>query len=149
MKILISSEHAGYELKMNLVDHLSSRGFEVEQSGATSSESTDYPPIIEDASLRVAGGEFDLGIFICGTGIGVSLAACKIPGTTVALVTNSYMARMAREHNNANVLCLGSRVVGLDHAKDIVDTFLNGSFEGGRHTRRLVQVQEIERRYRR
>jgi ribose 5-phosphate isomerase B len=147
MKILLSSEHAGYQMKIELSQKLKSSGFQVENHGALSDDPVDYPPIIEDATLRVVRGEFDLGIFLCGTGIGVSIAASKIPGAVVALCNNSYMARMAKEHNNANVLCLGSRVVGIDHGFDIVKTFLITEFEGGRHLRRLEQVQSIEMKY--
>ncbi len=148
MKILLSSEHAGFQMKIDLSQKLKDRGYDVETHGSVSNEPVDYPPIIEDATLQVLSGKYDLGIFLCGTGIGVSIAASKVPGATVALCSNSYMARMAKEHNNANILCLGSRVIGADHAFDIVMTFLETEFEGDRHLQRLDQVRKIENKYR-
>ena len=147
MKVLIASEHAGYELKKHLNGRLREQGYEVCEAGALSSEPTDYPPISEAAAKQVVAGEAELGIFICGTGIGVSIAASKVPGTIVGLCTNEYMAKMARAHNDANILCLGSRVIGVNLAEEIVDAFLRTPFDGGRHQRRVGQIREIEASY--
>lgn len=147
MRIVIASEHAGYELRELLFRHLRAQGHSVARSGATSSMPVDYPPIAEDAALRVTRGEFDRGILVCGTGIGVSIAAGKVPGTRVALCLNGYMARMARAHNDANILCLGARVIGPGLAVAIVDAFLSTEFEGGRHIPRLEMIRALERKY--
>lgn len=148
MKILLTSEHAGFELREALAVHLRSKGFEVETAGAPSTDSVDYPPIAAEAAKRVVDGEFDLGISICGTGIGMAIAASKVPGAIVGCATNAYMARMARAHNNATTLCLGSRVIGRDLAFEIAETFLTTEFEGGRHARRVDQIMAVERDYR-
>lgn len=146
MRVLVASEHAGFRLRNLLVQHLVDHGHDAVPFGAESEEPTDYPPIIEQAADQILNRSYDLGIFICGTGIGVSLAASKVAGILPAICVNEYMARMARAHNNANVLCLGSRVVGESLAKSIVDAFLSGEFEAGRHARRIGQVLDIERR---
>lgn len=144
MRILLACEHAGYELREHLAVYLASKGHEIERAGARTSEPVDYPPISAAAAREVVAGNYDIGISICGTGIGMSIAAGKIPGAIVALCTNEYMARMARAHNNANILCLGSRVTGVDLAESIVDAFLTTQFEGGRHERRFNKIKEIE-----
>lgn len=147
MKILVASEHAGYELKQKLISRLKEQGFEAHGFGAESSEPVDYPPIAADAAALVAAGEYDFGIVICGTGLGVSIAAGKVPGIRAALCLNEYMAIMAREHNDANILALGSRVIGENLAYFIVDAFFKADFAGERHARRVEQIGEIEKRY--
>jgi len=145
MKISIGSDHAGFELKEIIKDHLQKKGYEVVDKGTYSKESVDYPLFGEAVGRSVSEGETDRGIVICGTGIGISISANKIKGVRAALCTNEYMARMSRKHNDANVLALGSRVLGIDLALSIVDTFLSTDFEGGRHERRVHLIQNIEK----
>lgn len=147
MKVLIASEHAGYELREQLAEHLRSRGHEVSTAGAPSSEPMDYPPIAAAAAREVVEQKHEVGILICGTGIGMSIASSKVPGAIVGLCTNEYMAKMARAHNNANILCIGSRVIGVNLAYEIADAFLATPFEGGRHERRYNKILEIEGEY--
>jgi len=146
MKLIVACEHAGVDLRNTLVEYLREKGHDAVGYGPETDDPVDYPPIIEEAANRVLNEGFDYGLFICGTGIGVSLAASKVPAILPANCLNEYMARMARAHNNANVLCLGSRVVGESLAKAIVDAFLETKFEGGRHSRRIGQVLDIEKR---
>ncbi len=135
-KIIIAADHGGYQLKQLLVPHLQENGWEVEDLGTHSSASVDYPEYAHRLCEAVTENQC-LGILICGTGIGMSMAANKCPGIRAALCTNEYMARLTRQHNDANVLCLGERVLGQDLAKGIVDAFLTAAFEGGRHQRRI------------
>ncbi|MBX3743983.1 MAG: ribose 5-phosphate isomerase B [Verrucomicrobiae bacterium] len=140
--IALGSDHAGFELKESVKRHLSSGPYSVEDLGARSPESVDYPDYAQPVAQAVAEGRADLGILFCGTGIGVSIAANKVPGVRAALCTSEEMARLARAHNDANVLCLGGRVIGVDVARSIVDTFLRSSFEeGGRHARRVAKLE--------
>ena len=147
MRIIVASEHAGYELKELLYRYLRDQGHSVTRAGAISSAPVDYPPIAEEVAVRVTQGEFDCGILVCGTGIGVAIASGKVPGTRVALCLNDYMARMARAHNDANILCLGARVIGSGLAQAIVDAFLSTGFEGGRHVPRMEMVRALEEKY--
>jgi ribose 5-phosphate isomerase B len=145
MRIIIGADHGGYELKEVVKQHLLEQAHEVFDQGADDGEiSVDYPDYGRPVAEAVVAGEYDLGIVICGTGIGISMAANKVKGARVALCTNGYMARMARAHNNANVLALGGRVIGPELAKDIVDVFLSTDFEGGRHARRVGKIMAIE-----
>ncbi len=144
MKIAIGSDHAGYDLKEVIKNYLIEKGYEVVDTGTNSRESVDYPIFGENVAETVAKGEADRGIVICGTGIGISISANKVKGIRAALCTNEYMARMARKHNDANVLALGARVLGVDLALSIVETFLNTEFEGGRHERRVHLIHNIE-----
>ncbi|RUM49725.1 MAG: ribose 5-phosphate isomerase B [Hydrogenothermus sp.] len=144
MKIAIGSDHAGYDLKETIKNYLIEKGYEVIDKGTNSKESVDYPIFGENVAETVAKGEADKGIVICGTGIGISISANKVKGIRAALCTNEYMARMARKHNDANVLALGARVLGVDLALSIVETFLNTEFEGGRHERRVHLIHNIE-----
>ena len=145
MKIAIGSDHAGYDLKETIKNYLIEKGYEVIDKGTNSKESVDYPIFGESVAETVAKGEADRGIVICGTGIGISISANKVKGIRAALCTNEYMARMARKHNDANVLALGARVLGVDLALSIVDVFLNTEFEGGRHERRVHLIENIEK----
>jgi len=145
MHIIIGSDHGGYSLKEEVARFLREKGHQVEDVGTHSEESTDYPDYALRVARAVAGGRADLGILICGTGIGMSIAANKVEGIRAALATDGYMARMAREHNDANVLCLGGRVLGVGSALDIVQAFLEGRFAGGRHARRVGKIEAIER----
>lgn len=145
MRLLLVAEHAGANLRKHLTKYLEGFGHSVVQVGAPDETPIDYPPIVEEASRRFIDEKYDLGVYICGTGIGVSLAAAKVPGIYPALCINEYMARMARAHNNANILCIGSRVIGVSLAESIVETFVTTPFDGGRHERRVNQIYEIER----
>lgn len=134
--VVLGSDHAGYDLKNHIVELLKSRGITPVDMGPESKESTDYPLYAQKVCDEVLKRDC-LGILICGSGIGMSMAANRIPGIRAALCWNEYLARMTRMHNNANVLCLGERVLGIDLADSIVDAFLSAEFEGGRHQRRI------------
>ncbi len=144
MKISIGSDHAGFELKEEIKNFLQSNGFEVIDKGTYSKERVDYPIFGESVAKSVVNGEAERGIVICGTGIGISISANKVRGVRAALCTNEYMAKMARKHNDANILSLGARVLGVDLALSIVETFLNTDFEGGRHEHRVKLIDKIE-----
>lgn len=144
MKISIGSDHAGYDLKTHLIAHLSAQGHEVIDCGTDSTESVDYPEFCAAAARKVVDGEADLGIVMGGSGQGEQLAANKVRGARAALCNCLYTARMARSHNDANVLSIGARVVGLGLAEEIVALFLETEFEGGRHQRRVDQVMALE-----
>lgn len=144
MRISIGSDHAGYELKTHLIGFLEAAGHEMIDVGTNSTESVDYPPFCADAAGRVISGEADFGIVLGGSGQGEQLAANKVRGVRAALCSCLYTARLAREHNDANVLAMGERVVGLGLAEEIVTTFLAAEFEGGRHQRRVDQVMALE-----
>jgi ribose 5-phosphate isomerase B len=145
MHIAIGADQGGYELKQKIVEFLVAEKHEVLDLGIHELKSIDYPDIAEEVACTVAAGETDRGIVICGTGIGVCIAANKVPGIRAALCTDCYMARMAREHNDAQVLCLGGRVVGPGLALDIVHAFLEGEFEGGRHALRVDKMNELDK----
>jgi ribose 5-phosphate isomerase B len=147
MRIVVASDHAALALKARVVEWLRARGHDAVDLGPDSPGSVDYPDYALRAAEEIAAGQADGGVLICGTGIGMSLAANKVPGIRAAVATDTYMARMARAHNNANVLCLGARVVGEGLAEDIVDAWLGATFEGGRHARRVDKITAIEARY--
>ena len=144
MKIAIGADHGGFELKGAIIDHLRDLGHDVEDFGTNSPELVDYPDYARPVGRRVAAGEFECGILICGTGIGIGIAANKVAGIRAATCTETYSARMSRLHNDANILCLGGRVVGVGLALDIVDVWLATDFEGGRHSRRVGKIHQIE-----
>ena len=146
MKISIGSDHGGYALKQELIAYLQEKGHEVKDFGCHDTSSCDYPDFGEAAARAVASGECERGIIICGTGIGISMAANKVKGVRAALCGDCFSAEMTRKHNDANVLALGARVVGPGLALKIVDTFLENEFEGGRHARRVALLSEIENR---
>ena len=145
--IVIGSDHGGLALKTTLNSYLKRRGFEVTDAGTNSDASVDYPDFGRKVAETVISGEAELGILICGTGIGMSIAANKIPGIRAALVTDVFMARMAKEHNNANVLVLGGRVLDEQKACDLVGAWLDATFEGGRHQERLDKITALEKKY--
>ncbi|OPZ92715.1 MAG: Ribose-5-phosphate isomerase B [Firmicutes bacterium ADurb.Bin419] len=147
MKIAIGNDHAGYNLKGEIVKFLEKNNYEVVDFGTCDSQSVDYPDYGLSVAEAVKNGECEKGIIICGTGIGISISANKVPGIRAALCTNSFMARMSREHNNANILALGERIVGLDLALDIVDTWLKADFLGDRHQKRVCKIEAIEKKY--
>jgi ribose 5-phosphate isomerase B len=137
VKIIIGSDHGGFEMKEHVLAHLRDQGHEIEDVGCYSMDSVDYPEIAEKVCVAVQGDADNLGILICGTGIGMSLAANRHRDIRAALCHEAYTAKMSREHNNANILCLGGRVLGVEVAIDIVRAWLKTSFAGGRHQRRI------------
>jgi ribose 5-phosphate isomerase B len=142
MKIAIGSDHAGFGLKQSIIRHFADVDFE--DVGTHSTDSCDYPDYGYLVGCRVRDGRADAGIVICGTGIGISIAANKVRGIRAALCVNEFMAEMSRQHNNSNVLALGARVTGEDEAFRIVRRWLDSSFEGGRHQRRIDRITAIE-----
>lgn len=147
LRIAIGSDHAGYELKQHLVAFLTALGHTVDDQGTHSTESCDYPPICAGVGRTVRDGGADLGIVLGGSGQGEQLAANKVRGVRAALCNCLYTARMARAHNDANVLSMGARVVGVGLAEEIVTTFLGTDFEGGRHARRVSQLTDLENEF--
>ena len=143
-KIIIGADHGGFELKNTIKAHLESNGFEVIDVGTNSADSCDYPIFASRLCQKIQNGEAELGILVCGTGIGMSMAANKHKGIRAACCSDTFSARLTRLHNNANVLCLGARVVGAGLALDLVDNFVNAEFEGDRHVRRLSLIDDIE-----
>ena len=144
-KIAIASDHAGRELKDILKDFMTELGEEPIDLGPDSDESVDYPDYGIPLAEKVSTGDLDRGVLVCGTGIGMSIVANKFDNVRAALVSDVFAARMCREHNDANVLVIGGRVVGKDLAKEIVRTWLTTGFAGGRHQRRLDKIREIEK----
>jgi len=144
MKIAIGSDHGGFELKEIIKNHLEEKGIEYIDYGTDSGESVDYPDFGYKVAKAVKDGECENGIVCCGTGIGISISANKVKGIRCALCNDCYSAKMAKEHNNANVLALGARVLGRDLALEIVDSYINAKFEGGRHERRVNKISDIE-----
>ena len=144
MKIAIGSDHGGYALKKEVEKHLEEQGYLFEDFGCHSTESCDYPAFAEAVGKAVTTGGFDLGLLFCGTGIGISIAANKVPGVRAACCSDSFSAKYTRMHNDANILCMGGRVVGPGLACELVDLFLTTPFEGGRHRRRVDQITAIE-----
>lgn len=145
VKIALAADHAGYPLKISVAKHLADAGHDVLDLGTDSEDSVDYPSFCAAAARAVVGGEAEYAIVFGGSGQGEQIAANKVHGARAALCINEYMARMARRHNDANILALGARVLGEDLALGIVDSFLGEGFEGGRHLRRVQQIAEIER----
>lgn len=143
-RIAIGSDHAGYDLKAHLVASLTRQGHTVTDFGTDSTESVDYPPICAAVARAVRDGKADVGIVMGGSGQGEQIAANKVRGIRAALCNDLYLAEMARSHNDANVLSMGGRVVSVELADRIVETFLTTPFEGGRHERRVAQLADIE-----
>lgn len=147
MKIGIGNDHSALDLKKVVVEHLQSEGYEVVDYGTYTKESCNYPEFGEKVARAIVAGEVDLGVLICGTGVGISLAANKVKGIRAAVCSEPYTAQMVRRHNNAQIIAFGARVVGDEMAKMIVDSFLNAEFEGGgRHQKRVDMIMDIERR---
>ncbi len=146
MKIVIANDHAAVDLKNEILDYVASLGHEVINIGTDSHESVNYPEFGEKAAKMVAAGQVDLGILICGTGVGISLAANKVKGIRCGVCSEATTARLIRQHNNANMIAFGARIVGPELAKDIVDAFLNAEFLGGRHATRVDMITDIENR---
>ena len=143
--IVIGSDHGAFELKAVLVEHLKSKGIGVCDCGVFDATSVDYPDVAKAVCEKVNSGDYEFGIWLCGTGIGISIAANKIDGIRCALVNTEYAAEKAKQHNNANVIALGGRVLGPDLAKNILDAFMNASFEGGRHQNRIDKIHALEK----
>lgn len=143
MKIALGADHGGFELKEKVKTHLIEKGYEVLDLGTNSTDSVDYPEFGHTVGHAVADKKAEFGIVVCGTGIGISIAANKVPGVRAALCTNTTMARLTREHNNANILAMGGRIVGDVLAFEMVDTFLGTEFQGGRHEKRINKIESI------
>lgn len=145
MKIVIGNDHAAVELKKEIAAYLQELGHEVVNIGTDVAERCNYPEYGERAARMVAAGEADCGVLICGTGVGISIAANKVKGIRAAVCSEPVTARLVKEHNNANVIAFGARIVGIETAKAIVDAYLNAEFQGGRHQMRIDLIHEIEK----
>ena len=148
MKLAIGNDHAAVELKLEIKRYLEDKGIEVVDFGCGEGEKCDYPVVGEAVGKAVAAHEVDGGVLMCGTGIGISLAANKVDGVRAAVCSEPTSARLCRQHNCANIIAFGARIVGVEAAKDIVDAWLNAEFEGGRHQRRIDLITAIEERRR-
>jgi ribose 5-phosphate isomerase B len=158
VKILVASDHGGFALKSRIVDVLKKRKIDVEDLGSDSAESVDYPDYAVKVAERISQGQADAGVLVCGTGIGMCIAANKFKNVRAAVVSESYSARMAKEHNNANILCVGGRVMGpqddpqspvrraSEPIENVLAAWLDAKYEGGRHDRRLDKIREIEKK---
>ncbi len=144
MKLVCGSDHAGLRLKEELKKHLEEKGITVHDVGTHSNDSCDYPDYAAQVARAVANHEADLGLLVCGTGIGMAITANKIAGVRAASVSDTFSAHASREHNDANVLCIGERVVGMGLAKDILDAFLGAQFQGGRHAGRVAKIDALD-----
>ena len=140
-KIIIGSDHAGFNLKNKLIQFIENKGIEIDDAGTYSTESCDYPKIAKEVAEKISSKEYEKGILVCGTGIGMSIAANKIKGIRAAVVSDTCSAKMSRMHNNANILCLGERIVGEELAKDITEIWLNTDFLGERHAHRVDMIE--------
>lgn len=144
MKIAIASDHTGIELKSEIIKYLVELGYTVDDFGTNSKESTDYPIYGKKVAEEIAKGKYDGGVLICGTGIGISLAANKVKGIRAAVCSEPYSAKLSKQHNNSNIIAFGARVVGVDLAKMIVKEWIEAKFEGGRHAKRVDLINKIE-----
>ena len=144
MKIAIGNDHAAVELREVITEYLKELGHEVTNYGAAAGEKCDYPTVGQKVGEVVAAGQYDCGILICGTGVGISIAANKVKGIRAAVCSDTATARLVKQHNNANILAFGARIVGTELAKDIVKAYLDAQFEGGRHQRRIDMISDIE-----
>ena len=148
MRIAVGADHAGFEMKRDLAGYLAKAGHEILDIGAFTAAPVDYPDIAEGVAQAVRNGQVDRGIIVCGSGVGAAIAACKFPGIRAAVCHDTYSARQAVEHDDMNVLCLGSRVIGGELARVLADAFLAASFGGDqRHMNRLAKIDAIESRY--
>lgn len=144
MKIAIGGDHVGLELKPTIVEYLKELGHEVTDFGPQTADRTDYPLYGKKVAQEVAAGNFDRGVLICGTGVGISITANKVRGIRAVVCSEPYSAKLSRQHNNTNILAFGSRVVGSELAKMIVKEWLDAEYEGGRHQKRVEMISEIE-----
>jgi ribose 5-phosphate isomerase B len=147
MKISVAADHVGFALKQQVLEYLKSEGLEVEDCGPPNAESVDYPDFAEKVAAQVAARHADCGVLVCGTGIGMMLAANKVPGIRAVAANDTLSARMAREHNDANVLTMGARMIDAANMRQIVDAWLSTPFAGGRHRRRVQKIEALEQRY--
>lgn len=147
MKIAVGSDHGGFLLKDEIIKHLKEKNVDFVDFGCFTTEAVDYPDVGQAVGEAVARGEYDKGIICCGTGIGISISANKVPGVRAALCGDCFSAKASIEHNDANVLALGERVIGVGLAKMIVDIWLSAEFLGGRHGRRVEKIAKIEQQY--
>jgi len=147
MKIALAADHEGFPLKEKIREYLKNKGLEVEDHGPSNSERVDYPDFAEKVAVQVAAKQADYGVLVCATGIGMMIAANKVPGIRAAAANDTISARMAREHNNANVLTMGGRMIDEAAMHQIVDTWLSTPFAGGRHERRVEKIEALEQRY--
>ena len=145
MKIAIGNDHVAVEMKQHIKKYLEEKGHEVVNCGTDSSDRTDYPVYGKKVADLVASGECDFGVLICGTGVGISLAANKVDGIRAVVCSEPYSAKLSRQHNNANIVAFGARVIGVATAEMIVDEFLSAEYEGGRHQKRIDMIAQIER----
>lgn len=145
MRIAVGNDHTALDMKKAIKEHLEKKGYEVLDLGTNLAESCDYPVYGEKVGKAVAAGEAELGIAICGTGVGISLAAGKVKGIRACVCSEPYTAKLSRMHNDSNVLAFGARVIGIEMAKMITDTWLEAEFEGGRHQRRVDMIMELEK----
>jgi ribose 5-phosphate isomerase B len=145
MKIAIGADHAGFELKEKIKQHLIEQGYQVDDNGTVSNQSVDYPDFAKKVGEEVAHKQADLGVLVCGTGMGMAISANKVPGIRAANVTSEFEAQMLREHNDGNVITLGARILDANTAVKLVDKFLATKFAGGRHQERVDKITEIER----
>ncbi|MGA1847063.1 ribose 5-phosphate isomerase B [Deferribacter abyssi] len=145
--IALGSDHGGFYLKSIISKYLENLGYIVKDFGTYDDKSVDYPDYAYKVAASISRGEIERGVIICGTGIGISIAANKFPGVRAALCWDSYTAKMSRLHNNANLLALGGRIIGIELAKDILNTWLNTEFEGGRHLRRVNKIDELAAKF--
>lgn len=144
MKIAIGSDHVGFELKPAIVDYLKTLGHDVTDFGPYTTERTDYPTYGKKVAEAVAAGDFDGGVLICGTGVGISITANKVRGIRAVVCSEPYSAKLSKMHNNTNIVAFGSRVVGQELAKMIVKEWLDATFEGGRHANRIKMIEAVE-----
>jgi len=147
IKIGLASDHGGYELKESIKSYLAEKGIETVDYGTNGPESVDYPEFAVKAAEGILEGEVDRCIIMCGSGIGISIAANKVPGIRAALVWDHYTAKMCRAHNNANIMVMGGRLITMDRAEEMVDVWLETEFEGGRHERRVGKLDELAKKY--
>ncbi|NLI13997.1 ribose 5-phosphate isomerase B [Pelotomaculum propionicicum] len=147
MKIALGCDHGGYRLKEEIAAHLKDSGIEYSDFGTFSEDPVDYPDLALKIAEAVQKGDFDRGVLCCGTGIGVAITANKVPGIRAAQCHDTFSARASREHNDANILTMGGRVIGPGLARDIIDVWLESEFTGGRHARRVDKISSIEKKY--
>ncbi len=144
MKIAIGNDHVAVEMKNEIVEYLKGKGIEVIDCGTNSTERCDYPLYGKAVAEKVAGHEVDCGVLICGTGVGISIAANKVKGIRACVCSEPYSAKLSKQHNNTNIIAFGSRVIGIETAKMILDEWLAAEYEGGRHQKRIDMIHEIE-----
>lgn len=144
MKIALGNDHMGYKFKLHMIEYLSQKGYQLVDFGTDDEEQTDYPTYGKKVADALISGVCEKGILICGTGVGISIAANKVNGIRAVVCSEPYSARLARQHNNANIVAFGARVIGSSMAEMIIDEFLTAEYEGGRHQRRVDMISEIE-----